>query len=190
MYSAFPSHSSHKAAQLNRLVTPSGESLLIGTASLCSCLKPRRIRWLLRFWYLLKPSSLAVIDFESLFHVLVARSSSRCLCCIATTAIRSHTATLGTFLFLLLPTGYNFSRNFPRASPRAILTIVVNSHRLDEDVIVLRGSPSESAGALLKGRLAFCLSETIPVRSITLVLVGIKRLQYARCFFLFVGGGL
>lgn len=59
---------------------------------------------------------------------------------------------------------------------RATLTYF---HRLDEDVVVLRGGPTESAGALLKGRLAFCLSETIPVRSITLTLVGTKRLQYA-----------
>lgn len=50
--------------------------------------------------------------------------------------------------------------------------------RLDEDVIVLRGPPSESAGALLKGKLAFCLTEQIPVRGITLTLVGMKRLHW------------
>ncbi|KAL7273571.1 hypothetical protein RUND412_003556 [Rhizina undulata] len=50
--------------------------------------------------------------------------------------------------------------------------------RLDEDVIVLRGSPAESAGALLRGRLAFCLRESVAVRSITLNLVGLKRLHW------------
>lgn len=49
--------------------------------------------------------------------------------------------------------------------------------RLDDNVVLLRGSPHESAGALLKGSLAFCITDTIPVRSITLTLVGWKRLQ-------------
>ncbi|RPA96687.1 hypothetical protein L873DRAFT_1693575 [Choiromyces venosus 120613-1] len=50
--------------------------------------------------------------------------------------------------------------------------------RLDDNVVVLRGTPEESAGALLKGTLAFCITESVPVRSITLSLVGVRRLHW------------
>jgi hypothetical protein len=48
---------------------------------------------------------------------------------------------------------------------------------LDDDVAVLRGSVDESTGALLKGHIALCVHDTVAIKSITLVLQGVKRLQ-------------
>lgn len=49
--------------------------------------------------------------------------------------------------------------------------------RLDDDVAVLRGSPGESSGALLNGRVALCVREAVSIKGIVLVLQGLKRLQ-------------
>ncbi|KAG0639464.1 hypothetical protein HOY80DRAFT_86908 [Tuber brumale] len=50
--------------------------------------------------------------------------------------------------------------------------------RLDDNVVVLRGTPEESAGAVLKGTLAFCITESAAIRSIALSLLGVRRLHW------------
>ena len=50
---------------------------------------------------------------------------------------------------------------------------------LDDDVLVFRGAPDESSGALLSGSLALCITNTASIRSITLVLQGIRRLNWS-----------
>lgn len=44
-------------------------------------------------------------------------------------------------------------------------------------MVVLRGSPDESSGALLNGRVALCVREAVSIKGILLVLQGLKRLQ-------------
>ncbi|KAF8537349.1 hypothetical protein BDD12DRAFT_229906 [Trichophaea hybrida] len=51
--------------------------------------------------------------------------------------------------------------------------------RLDDDVVVLRGNVDESSGALLKGHIALCVHDPVTIKSITLVLQGVKRLQWS-----------
>lgn len=50
--------------------------------------------------------------------------------------------------------------------------------RLDEDVVVFRGSSDESNGALLKGLVAVCVRETTKVQGISLTLQGVRRLHW------------
>ncbi|PWW80793.1 hypothetical protein C7212DRAFT_355822 [Tuber magnatum] len=49
--------------------------------------------------------------------------------------------------------------------------------RLDDNVVVFRGTPAEAAGVALKGTLAFRVKESISARSIALSLVGTRKLQ-------------
>lgn len=51
--------------------------------------------------------------------------------------------------------------------------------RLDDPgVLIFRGAPHEAGGALIKGTLALCVKEKIQIKSITLMLQGIKRLHW------------
>ena len=44
-------------------------------------------------------------------------------------------------------------------------------------MVVFRGSADESNGAVLKGHIAMCVHDTTALKSITLVLQGVKRLE-------------
>ncbi|KAI5807409.1 hypothetical protein DFH27DRAFT_317931 [Peziza echinospora] len=54
-------------------------------------------------------------------------------------------------------------------------TVSLFEIRLDNDVIVLRGSPSEASGAVLKGVLTFCLQDPLSVKGIHLRLIGVEK---------------
>lgn len=53
----------------------------------------------------------------------------------------------------------------------------LRDHRPDDDVLIFRGPPNDGVGALLRGHVALCIRENTQIRSITLILQGIKRLQ-------------
>ncbi|KAF8468970.1 hypothetical protein BDZ91DRAFT_80231 [Kalaharituber pfeilii] len=57
-------------------------------------------------------------------------------------------------------------------------TVTLLDIRLDSDVIILRGSAVEAAGAILKGVLTFCLQDSLAVRGIHLKLVGVERVGH------------
>ncbi|CUS09047.1 unnamed protein product, partial [Tuber aestivum] len=50
--------------------------------------------------------------------------------------------------------------------------------RLNDDIALFRGTPEESAGVMLSGTLVFSVKEPVPVRSISLSLVGWRRLHW------------
>ncbi|KAI5778173.1 hypothetical protein EDC01DRAFT_377124 [Geopyxis carbonaria] len=50
--------------------------------------------------------------------------------------------------------------------------------RLDNDVLTFRGSPSEAVGTVVNGHVALCVREPTTVRSVTMVLQGVKRLHW------------
>ena len=57
--------------------------------------------------------------------------------------------------------------------PELILAILA---RLDQSNLILRGSPEEAIGVVLKGRLVLCLSEPLRIQGIRLRFTGERRL--------------
>lgn len=64
---------------------------------------------------------------------------------------------------------------FPQGNRHSVTLLDI---RLDNDVVVLRGTPAEAAGAVLRGSVAVILKEPLSVKAIHLKLVGVERVGW------------
>lgn len=72
----------------------------------------------------------------------------------------------------------NLLRGHPSQSTNVATLFEIRISSIERDVIVLRGSPSDSEGAVLKGVLVLSLHDPIQARNITLSLRGKSRAAY------------